>query len=513
MPKKVNIHLQPIHKKLSVIKGTPLIDVLHEFGVEFPCGGNGTCGRCKVKLLEGNLKTDAIQQQKLEQLNLADEWRLACFCNAESDITLEVSQFENIILADNTTFDFQPQNGFGIAVDLGTTTVVVQLLNLENGHLLDSVSEVNAQARFGGDLISRIQNSLDGNQIEMQEIIRKQIGKMIGSVLKKNRVKVSKIILVGNTVMHHIFSGLNVQSLSFYPFESPDMGMRQFSTKQLKWPLSETTEIRFYPSIGSFVGSDILAGIAATKMAEQEKLSVLIDLGTNGEIVVGNRDKIICASTAAGPAFEGAKISQGMRAATGAISSVKASPNPSGGGESGNKNLIINKTQLYCHVIGNGKAKGICGSGLIDAMAILLQQGKIGMFGEINSGEEKIELTPGIYITQQDIREFQLAKAAIATGLQILLNRLNISFNEIETVFIAGGFGNFLNIENVIRSGLIECEAEKIVKLGNTALIGAKLFLFEEDEFIQKILEKTTHINLESDANFQDIYVEKLLIG
>lgn len=493
MPKKVNIHLQPINKKLSVISGTQLIDVLHEYGVEFPCGGKGTCGRCKVKLLDGNLKADVVQQQKLEQLNLAGNWRLACFCNAESDITLEVSQFENIILADNSVFDFQPQNGYGIAVDLGTTTVVVQLLNLENGHVIDSVSEVNAQTRFGGDLISRIQNCLDGKQVEMQDLIRNQIGKMIGSVLKKNQVEVSKIILVGNTVMHHIFSGLNVQSLSFYPFESANMGMQQFSTKQLKWPLSETTEIRFYPSIGSFVGSDILAGIAATKMAENEKYSVLIDLGTNGEIVVGNREKIICASTAAGPAFEGAKISQGMRATTGAISSVEASFN--------------------CHVIGNVEAKGICGSGLIDAMAILIGQEKIGLFGEINSGEEKITLVPTIFLTQQDIREFQLAKAAIATGLQILLSYVNITINEVETVFIAGGFGNFLNIENVIRTGLIECEKEKIVKIGNTALIGAKLFLFENDEFIHKILEKTTHINLESDSNFQDIYVEKLLLG
>ena len=137
---------------------------------------------------------------------------------------------------------------------------------------------------------------------------------------------------------------------------------------------------------------------------------------------------------------------------------------------------------------------------------------KIGMFGEINSGEEKIVLAPQVFLTQQDIREFQLAKAAIAAGLQILLNQLDVTFKDIETVFIAGGFGNFLNIENVIRTGLIECEKEKIVKFGNTALIGAKMFLFEDEECIQKILEKTTHVNLESDPNFQDIYIEKLML-
>jgi uncharacterized 2Fe-2S/4Fe-4S cluster protein (DUF4445 family) len=318
---------------------------------------------------------------------------------------------------------------------------------------------------------------------------------MIHSLLEKHSVKVSKVILVGNTVMHHIFSGLNVQPLSFYPFESPDLGMQQFSAKQLNWELASQPEIQFFPSIGSFVGSDILAGITATNMAENEKFTILIDLGTNGEIVLGNREKIICASTAAGPAFEGAKISQGMRAVTGAISSVQ-----------------VEVGIMKCHVIGNVPAKGLCGSGLIDAMAVLLGQEKIGMFGEIDTGEDKIELAPGVFLTQQDIREFQLAKAAIASGLQILLNTFEITFDEVENVFIAGGFGNFLNLKNVIQTGLIETSEEKIIKMGNTALIGAKMFLFEDEKFIQKILNKTSHINLEGDPNFQNIYVEKLMM-
>ena len=374
--------------------------------------------------------------------------------------------------------------------------MVVQLLNLKNGHILDVETAINPQAKFGGDLISRIQSCLDGSQSEMQNLIRNKIGEMIQSVLKKHPVEVAKIAIVGNTVMHHIFSGLIVNALSFYPFESPDLGAQHFTANQLKWKLPLESKIQFFPSVGSFVGSDILAGIAATKMTENKTYSALIDLGTNGEIVVGNRDKIICASTAAGPAFEGAKISQGMRATTGAISSI-----------------IFKNGKLQAHVIGNVKAKGICGSGLIDAMAILLQQEKIGMFGEINSGEDKINLTNKVSITQQDIREFQLAKAAIAAGLQILLNQLNISFTEIENVFIAGGFGNFLNIRHVIQTGLIETQEDKIVKLGNTALIGAKMFLFKDEQFIRDILNKTTHLNLEADLSFQDIYIEKLMLA
>ena len=495
MHNKITLSLQPLDKAIQVNSGTPLKDVLHEFGVEFPCGGKGTCGSCKVKLKSGELKIDSIQQQKLDKLKLGKEWRLACYCNAESDITLEISQFDNIILADNSTFDFKPQQGFGIAVDLGTTTVVVQLVNLENGHVLDSVSEINPQARYGSDLISRIQSCLDGNFEELQNLVHSKIGEMIQSIIQKHPVKVSKVTIVGNTVMHHIFSGLAVNSLSFYPFHSPNLGIQIFSPTQLKWNLPETVNIQFYPSIGSFVGSDILAGIAATKMAEHENYTVLIDLGTNGEIVVGNRKKIICASTAAGPAFEGAKISQGMRATTGAISSV-----------------IFENGKLKTHVIGNVSAKGICGSGLIDVMAILLNSEEIGMFGEINSGEDKVKLTKQVSITQQDIREFQLAKAAIAAGIQILLNQLGITYDDVDKVFIAGGFGNFLNIENVIRTGLIECDADKIVKLGNTALIGAKMFLFEDEEIIQNILSKTIHVNFEADPNFQDIYIDKMML-
>ncbi|MFW5831826.1 MAG: 2Fe-2S iron-sulfur cluster-binding protein, partial [Prolixibacteraceae bacterium] len=194
---KVNINLQPIDKKLTVNKGTPLIDVLHEYGVEFPCGGKGTCGRCKVRLLKGELHKSPEQQQKLDKLGLGTNWRLACYCAAESDITLEISQFENIILADNTTFEFKSQKGFGIAVDLGTTTIVIQLLNLENAQILDAEVAVNPQVKYGADLISRIQSCLDGGQQEMQTLIRNKTGRMISSALQKHPVEIAKVILVG----------------------------------------------------------------------------------------------------------------------------------------------------------------------------------------------------------------------------------------------------------------------------------------------------------------------------
>ena len=491
----ISVNLQPLGKNIQVNPGTPLLDVLHEYGVEFPCGGKGSCGACKIKLIEGELPLDKVHQERLNKLELDDNWRLACFCKAESDLTLELAQLEHIILADNTTFDFIPQPGFGVAVDIGTTTLVAQLVDLKNGQILDSVTAVNPQTKFGGDLIARIQACLDGKQVEMMQLIRKKTADLIEEMLQKHPFTLKKIVLVGNTVMHHIFCGLNVEPLSMYPFQTDALGEQKLSPKKLNWNIPTSTTIQFKASIGSFVGSDILAGIAATRMTENEDYTLLIDLGTNGELVIGNKHQIICASTAAGPAFEGAKINQGMRATTGAISSVQ-----------------MKNDQVQCHVIGNTPAKGICGSGLIDIMAILLENEQIGMFGEINSGEQKIPLTDSVSLTQQDIREFQLAKAAIAAGIQILLNQLNITISSINNVFIAGGFGNFLNIKNVIRTGLIEAEEEKIVKLGNTALIGAKMFLFENDDFSQNILDITKHINLEGDASFQDVYIEKMML-
>lgn len=492
--KKHIIQLHPLGKEIQVNDHTPLIDVLHEFGIEFPCGGKGTCGNCKVRLLDGKIDITETHQDKLDKLKLAADWRLACFSQCTSDITLEVEQFNHLILADETEFEFQPKQGFGIAIDLGTTTVVAQLIDLSSAKVLAVETMLNPQVKFGADLISRIQACLDGHSAELTRIIRSGIGTMIDLMLKKHPVELQKVVMVGNTAMQLIFSGSDVAPLSMYPFHTKDLGLKSFLPEELDWNFQVKEGIIFYPSIGSFVGSDILSGIAATGILQNENYTALIDLGTNGEIVLGNKNQVVCASTAAGPAFEGANISMGMRAVTGAISSLK-----------------LKDGNLIAEVIGNTKPKGICGSGLIDAISILREQELIGMFGEINSGEQAINLTEKVSLTQKDINEFQLAKAAIAAGLNILCNKLSIQISDISELYIAGGFGNYINIANLVSTGMIELPEEKIHKMGNTALIGAKIFLFEDQEIVNQILDKTTHINLEGDPNFQDIYVDKML--
>ncbi|MEN8201033.1 MAG: ASKHA domain-containing protein [Bacteroidota bacterium] len=490
--KTVSVKLVPLGKVIQTREGTPLIDILHEYGVEFPCGGKGSCGKCRVKVLEGEIDTNSQHLDKLRALDLGDDWRLACLSKCSEDLVLEVGQYNTLIKADETSFDFIPGEGLGIAIDLGTTTLVGQLLDLSTGKILAVETALNPQKKFGSDLISRLESALDGQRKEMTSLIRQKIGQMIEAMLTEHAGQVQKILLVGNTVMQHFFCDFEIESLSFYPFESDKLGMKYFKAGELDW-VPETKRICFYPSIGSFVGSDILAGIMATGMHQREAYTVLIDLGTNGELVIGNRDRIVCASTAAGPAFEGAKISMGMLATTGAIASVR-----------------VAEGDWKYDVIGNVEPVGICGSGLFDVIALLLENGVLGQFGEILSGESEVKLAGQVVLTQKDIQEIQLAKAAISTGLELLLRKLNLGIDDINRVYLAGGFGSYINLENVKKTGMLLCDIDRMSQLGNSALIGAKMFLFEDASVADSILSVTTHVNLESEPGFQDMFVDNL---
>ncbi|MEI7422954.1 MAG: ASKHA domain-containing protein [Prolixibacteraceae bacterium] len=494
---KHTIRLHPLGKELTVNDQTPLIDLLHEYGVEFPCGGKGTCGKCQVRLLEGEIGVTDLHRQKLAHFKLPADRRLACMSNCTGPITLHIEQFDHLILADETEFEFIPQEGFGVAVDLGTTTIVTQLVDLKTAQILAVETIVNPQVKFGADLISRIQAGLDGHSKEMTGIIRSAIGHMIGMMLQGRNLPLDKVVLVGNTVMQRSFSDLDLRPLSCYPFQVDDLGSKTFTAEELGWAFRVTGKIEFFPSIGSFVGSDILAGIAATGLYRKDRYTALIDLGTNGEIAVGNKDHIICASTAAGPAFEGANLSMGMRAVTGAISSLR-----------------LEGSKIVATTIGNTRPKGICGSALIDAVAVLLKLDLIGMFGEIGTGEDRIQVHDNIWLTQKDLYEFLLAKSAIAAGIEILTKQLGISPADLDEIYIAGGFGNYIHIEHLLSTGMIESKEEKIHKMGNTALIGAKMFLFDNQGIVSEILGKTQHVNLEGFPEFQDTYISKMnLIG
>ncbi len=495
--KDIKIKLHPGGPEIPVRPGTPLMDVLHEYGIEFPCGGKGTCGSCRFRLIKGSLPLSQKHRSLLLSLGQPENMRLACMSAPDSNVTIEIPQFETVILADNSRFEFDPLPGFGIAIDLGTTTLVAQLLDLASGRVLNVATARNPQGKYGSDIMSRIEYALIREQADtLKHLIRDKIREMIYKLLKGYTENVNKIILVGNTAMHHLFCGFDVRPLSFYPFESPNTGIRNFYPSELGWELDEKTEIVFMPSIGSFVGSDILAGIFATRLHLSKEYQVLIDLGTNGEIVAGNRERIFCASTAAGPAFEGARITMGMTASAGAISSVKA-----------------DNGKFDCHTIGNINPAGICGSGIIDAMSVFLEKKLMNDFGDILSDQNQIFLVNDVFINQKDIREVQLAKAAIASGLEILYKQLGITRKDIDNLYIAGAFGNYINIPNSLKMGLLNIPEEKVRKMGNTALIGAKMFLFTNPDRIKKVLKITRHISLESDPEFQELFIQNMLFG
>lgn len=490
------VKIEPLGITCCVHHDTPLRDILSGYGLEFPCAGKGICGNCKVELLRGNILLTDVHRRALQTKKTDTAlWRLACLSRVTEDITIHINQFSPIILADHSDFAFTPQEGYGIAVDLGSTTIVAQLLKLENGKILGVETALNPQAAYGADLISRISFATESkaNAGVLTILIRETIGKLIADLYRKHPFVPLKICIVGNTVMHHLFCGLDVTPLSAYPFSSPHMEARCFTPEFLHWQIPAETNICFLPNIGGFVGSDILAGIRATRMHEKEKYQLLIDLGTNGEIAIGNQHRILCASTAAGPAFEGTNITQGIRATQGAIAGAER----------------ING-QIITRIIGNGKAKGICGSGLIDAVQVFLESGDIDFTGNFMTAEPRLHLTGDIYIYPQDIREFQLAKAALAAGVQLLMNQLHITRDDIEHVFIAGGFGNYLNLKNAISLGLLEFEENRIIRLSNSALTGAKIALFETQECFSDLLSLTSSISLETLADFQDIFCEKM---
>lgn len=497
----ISIKLEPLGISLKVRKDTALRDILFDYGVEFPCGGQGLCRGCIIKVLEGEIPISDYDRQALTKEEIKQGLRLACHARVKEPLVIELAQWNMNILSDDSRIRVKPREGLGIVVDLGTTTIVIQLLDLRSGNVLGVRTILNPQARFGADIMSRIEFALkDKGAKTLRDLVRSKIRKEIDNLLcntsLQDELPLLNIVLVGNTAMHHLFCGIDTLPLSRYPFEPVNDGVFHLSAESLGWKLPGNPTVTFLPCLGGFVGSDILAGILAIGMHESSSLIGLIDLGTNGEVVFGNKDKIVCASTAAGPAFEGAKISMGKRATTGAISRVK-----------------VNSGKLECSVIGNVVPDGICGSGLVDAIAAGLKLGHITSRGKLTCIGGKFTILNPVSISQADIRETQLAKGAIAAGVELLLKRINVKYSEIDKVHLAGAFGNYIDPVHAVEIGLCDFAVEKLESAGNTALKGAKIALFESDGnfLFEDLLSRIEHVPLAADPMFQDVFVENML--
>jgi uncharacterized 2Fe-2S/4Fe-4S cluster protein (DUF4445 family) len=472
---RVRIELRPLGRSVEVERGTPLRDVLYAYGVEFPCGGRGRCKRCRVKVLDGSLPVTPDEEALLSGRERSQGWRLACHASAQAPVSLQVEQFRAPILTDNSPFDFRPRPGLGVAVDLGTTTLVAQLLDLQTGRVLAVHTALNPQAAYGSDIMNRTQVALEETgRAKLRELVRRGVGKLLRRLVTTAELRetpLDTVAVVGNTVMHHLFCDLDVGPLARVPFETETGGLQEFSASELGWKLSGDPVVRFLPCLGGFVGSDILAGVLATRMQESDALLALVDLGTNGEIVLGTAERMLCASTAAGPAFEAGGIQMGMQATTGAIDQVSAVDGA-----------------LRCRVL----------------------VGWIQTSGRLAEGRKVLPLRDPVHLTQGDIRQLQLAKAAIAAGIRILLDRWGAEPGDVRCLNLAGAFGNYVNRTSARRIGLIDFPDEKVEAVGNTALLGAKLALFGADRETYRFSAtcgRIEHLSLAADPHFQEIFL------
>ena len=500
MENLVEIRLEPTGRRLRVASGAPLQSALAEHGVEFPCGGGGRCGACRVKVLRGELPMTADDTGVLSPALLADGWRLACRAEAHTDVTLEVGQWDSVVLADDSVFEFEPRPGLGIAIDLGTTTMVAQLVDFSTGRVLGVRSALNPQAVHGSDVMSRLEAALAGHALDqLVAMLRESVGRLVSDLVVAGEVEpkgLRRVVVAGNTVMQHFFCGLDPRPLATWPFRPASGAAHHCRAGELGWPVRDELAVTFLPPLGGFVGSDLLCGVLATGLHRRETPSVLVDLGTNGEILVGNRDRILCASTAAGPAFEGGGIGMGMRATTGAVHRVRAQGNG------------------FCATVFGGAApRGICGSGLIDAVAVALDLGLLESSGRIAGDARTLEIAAPVVLTQQDIRQLQLAKAAVAAGLGILRRRFGDGAGRSATVWLAGAFGNHVDPASASRIGLVDAEASRIRPAGNTSLLGAKIALLAGDTAgydYESILSRVEHVPLADDPAFAERYVEEM---
>jgi len=395
--------------------------------------------------------------------------------------------------------DTQAQN-YGLAIDVGTTTVALEIVNLNTGETTGTSAALNSQSIHGADVISRISYVFqDPKRLDkLRDEIRGTLNSMIDKLLKKTKIAPSNvydIALAGNTAMNHLLLGLPVDTLALAPFNSVYTFLPELSSRNLGFRINPYGKVYVAPNIKSFVGGDISAGLVASDLANKKGIYLYIDLGTNGEIVLKNEKDLIATSTAAGPAFEGMNITCGMLALPGAIYKAEYSK------------------KLKTYTLQNKPALGICGTGLIDLVAILLEQGKISPSGKLNDREQKIHIKDNIFLSQNDVREIQLACAAIKTGIKMILEEFHLTKEELDGIYIAGAFGNYLNIENAMKIGLLpRIDENNIFFIGNASLAGAKTFLISATsrKVIEALVKKIRFISLASRPSFQQNFVEAI---
>ena len=573
--------------------GMSIMDAIrfNDLKLDAPCGGNGTCKKCKVmvtdekgtrevlacmtkitgditvdisrkdeghRILMGGITRDvaptpAVKVYTLEipkpsTADLRDSWRrltdtLSAAAAVPADYfrpnlrvisklynTLEENKYrvDTVVCADEILDVVSVGSPvLGLAYDIGTTTVACYFVDMRSGEQIAQSSLLNPQTTYGGDVIMRVkycvENGVDGPTGDIRKALNQLAAKCAASAKQKMK-NIYLITVVGNTCMHHLFLGISPASLAYAPYTPAAAEPMQLTASEFGFAVNPSAKLYMLPNIAGFVGADTVGAALAASMDEKKEITLLIDIGTNGEMVLGTEKRLIACSTAAGPAFEGALITCGMRGAEGAIDHVS-----------------LKDGKFAYSVIGGGKPIGICGSGLIDLMSELVRTGLVESAGrllppdEIDTEEGKLLadyiieyegqraflLADGdasgtgeaLVFTQKDIREVQLAKGAMAAGIQMMCQRLGIVTDDIKTVMIAGAFGSYMSPASACGIGLIPPELEEeVMAIGNAAGQGAKLCVLSIDEYKRAadISKKIEYLELAADPAFQDVFVDEL---
>lgn len=550
-----------------------------------PCGGRGTCGKCLVKVrskkyngvqkacqiyvdcdmeVDTSLKatghsllTEGIERDipvmpmiqrtaiKMERCKVGEsysEWELLKmaleratgrkaeeFTASPAVISgvyafMEAHDYEGeAILCKNRVLALaEPGKRLYLAAfDIGTTSVVGYLLDGAGGKELCVTSRLNPQSQFGADVIARSDYVLKaGSGDEMSRVIRGALDEMLGELAEKGgigRTDIWQVAIVGNTCMNHLFLNISPDSLVHAPYNPASRESILLKASEVQLFIHPEGQVLMLPNIAGFVGADTVGCLLASDFDHRDKMSLMIDIGTNGEMVLGNKDRMITCSTAAGPAFEGAKIECGMRGALGAVDHIH-----------------MEEGRVVYSTIGGGEAVGICGSGLMDVVAMLLNEGFLEDTGRLMDpdeleneyarankdriikigGKNAFSITEKVYISQKDIGEVQQAKAAIAAGVILLCGKMGIPVSGIEDVMIAGAFGNYMKAESACRIGLIPQElAGKIRMIGNAAGEGAKIAVLNEAEYdrCDGLIRQVEFLELAADPDFNDTYLDELM--
>jgi uncharacterized 2Fe-2S/4Fe-4S cluster protein (DUF4445 family) len=604
---RVRLRFLPDGAEVRVPSGTPVFDAASWNGiaVDSTCGGHGTCKKCKVRIVTGEVPISTVDPRAFTTDELRDGWRLACRAGARSDLVVEVPPLQTrpkaalvgvgrhvilrpsvqkrhlvleepsmedqrsdlqrvldgiddleprasiellrelggilraanfdvtAVVCDEELIDLEPGDTtarrFAIAFDLGTTTVVATLLDLETGQPATVRSMLNRQQPYGADVITRISATMmdDHALSALRERAHETVAELTAEVCSEGGVEpaeVYEITVCGNVTMMQLALGIDPEPLSMAPFVVATHTFPPAAASDFGVAVHPRAPAFVFPSLGAYVGGDIVAGMLATGLTRDRRLRLFIDVGTNSEIALGSSERVLATAAPAGPAFEAAQIKCGMRAAEGAIEGMK-----------------IDGDSLELEVIGDVEAIGMCGSGLVDAVAELVHSGLLDHSGRFIPDEDAAELHPtlaprltkvgkervfvlqwrgddpetSVFLSQRDVRELQFAKASIATGWQILMRELGVEVDEIMQVLLAGSFGAYLTPLSAVRIGLVpKLVLPRIVSAGNVAGEGAKIAALSLRERAEaaSILREVEYVELSGRADFNDLFVDQLAI-